>query len=89
MRLDRASSSTVSVRYATRSSPPAINARPGVDYTRGSGIVVFAPGHTLAWVDVTIRAAAAQRNDLFLVAFTRPAGATVGGYYGFGLGVIS
>jgi hypothetical protein len=86
--LDRATPATVSVHYATASAPPAVNARPGIDYTARSGTLVFAPGQRTAYVDVTILAASPRSNDVFFVVFSDPSGANLGGYLGLGLGAI-
>ena len=54
-----------------------------------SGSLVFAPGQRVAYIDVTIRAnPATVPNDVFLVVFSRPLQANMGGYHGLGLGVI-
>jgi hypothetical protein len=87
--LDAPSPVTATVQYTTVSAPPAVNARPGVDYTTSSGTLTFAPGQTAATVTVTIRANPAPViNDVFLVAFRHPVAANIGGYYGLGLGII-
>jgi hypothetical protein len=88
--LSAASATTTTVQYTTVSSPPTVNARPGVDYNQISGTVTFAAGQTTAVVNVTVRAHdASVRNDVFLVSFSHPTRATLGGYYGLGVGVIS
>jgi hypothetical protein len=88
--LDAPSAVTVSVHFATASFPPSVNARPGVDYVSRSGSLVFAPGQTVASIDVRVRAnAAVVPDDVFFVVFSRPRMANVGGYYGLGLGVIA
>jgi hypothetical protein len=87
--LDRPSPVSVSVRFTTKSFPPTVNARRGVDYVKRSGSLVFAPGQRVAYVDVTIRANPANvPNDVFLVVFSRPLQANLGGYFGLGLGFI-
>jgi hypothetical protein len=87
--LDAPSAGTVSVQYTTASFPPSVNARPGVDYEPSSGLVGFAPGQTVAYVEVTIRAnPEAVSNDMFFVVFSNPRQARLAGYFGLGLGVI-
>ena len=89
VRLSSASSRSASVRYATFSAPPAVNARPGVDYIATSGTLNFAAGQTLAYVRVTVKANRLRvLNDIFLVKFSSPIGANLAGYYGLGIGVI-
>jgi hypothetical protein len=88
--LDAASSLPTSVSYTTMSAPPDVNARAGVDYTTTSGSVTFAPGQIAASINVPVLANPAPvANDLFFVVFSNPQGATLGGFYGLGIGVIT
>lgn len=88
--LDAPSTSVISVQYRTASFPPSFAARPGVDYEPVSGVLTFAAGDTLASIEVTVHSG--QRAPLtdaaFVVLFSNPRGAQMGGYYGLGLGVI-
>jgi hypothetical protein len=87
--LDAPSAGTVSVEYTTASFPPSVNARPGVDYESTSGLLAFVPGQTVAYLEVTIRANPDPvANDMFLVVFSNPRQAHLGGYFGLGIGVI-
>ena len=89
VRLSVPSASAITVNYSTASAPPSVNARPGVDYRARSGTLGFAPGQTLAFVPVTVLANTARvPNDVFLIRFSNPIHATVGGYYGLGIGFI-
>src|SRR5262249_16956274 len=65
-------------------------AKPGADYVAVSGTVTFAPGQTTATVPVTVNGDVLDEYDeLFLVAFTNPTNATIGGFYGLGFGQIN
>jgi hypothetical protein len=88
--LSVSSTVAVSARYTTVSRPPTANARTGIDYVAKSGTVRFAPGQTLAYVTVRVRAnPAVVSHDLFVVEFSHLSQATLGGFYGLGVGVIT
>ena len=58
--------------------------------SRPSGVLTFAPGETVAYITVTVHGGG--RNWViyraFVVLFSNPRGARMGGFYGLGLGVI-
>jgi Calx-beta domain len=87
--LDSSSTVAVSVRFTTASVPPNVNARSGVDYVAKAGVLTFAPGQTRLFVTVTILAHSRRvPNDLFIVRFSDPSHAVLGGY-GIGVGLIT
>ena len=74
-RLSAASSSAVTVKYATAD----VSARAGSDYTATSGTLSFAAGDTRASFDVPITADEADEPDeTFTVSISAPANATLG-----------
>jgi hypothetical protein len=59
------------------------------DCTAPSGTVTFAPGQTTKTVAVTIGGDTLdEQNERLLVSFTNPVNATIGGFYGLGIGTI-
>jgi hypothetical protein len=59
------------------------------DYTATSGSVTFAPMTTSATVAIPITADnVAEAGEVVVVSFHNPTGATIGGFYGLGFGVI-
>ena len=75
LRLDRPSSSVVSVRYATAND----QAVAGSDYLASSGVVSFSPGQTVAtvWVPI-IDDVAAEGDELFRLDLSEPIGLVIG-----------
>jgi hypothetical protein len=70
-------------------TPPA-PATPGLDFEAASGTVTFAPGVTSATIDITVFGDVATEPDEQIIAsFRNPTNATIGGYYGLGVGVIT
>ena len=60
------------------------------DYVASSGTVTFAPGETTKTVPITINGdTAIEPNEALLVAFSAPTNATIGGFYGLGVGMIT
>ncbi|HZJ25554.1 MAG TPA: Calx-beta domain-containing protein, partial [Acidimicrobiia bacterium] len=60
------------------------------DYTATSGTVTFAPGQTAKTVDIPVVGdTAIEPNEALLVAFSAPTNATIGGFFGLGVGVIT
>jgi Calx-beta domain/Glycine rich protein len=56
------------------------------DYLGGSGSVTFAPGETVAVVEITVEADGLHEIDeLLLVSFRNPTNAIIGGIYGLGV----
>ena len=84
--LSAPSGRTVTVAWQTL----AASASPPGDFTSASGTVTFAPGETLKTVPVTVHGDLVPEPDEgFLISFTNPANATVGGFYGLGFGLIT
>ena len=81
--LSAASSSTVSVHYATGSN----SATSGSDFTAASGTLSFPPGATSAYVPVTVLSdATAEPDEFFIVTLSAPSSATIS--YSVGTGRI-
>ena len=60
------------------------------DFVASSGTVTFAPGETTKAVPITINGdTAIEPNEAFLVAFSAPTNATIGGFFGLGVGTIT
>ena len=60
------------------------------DFTAASGTVTFAPGQTNQTVPVTIKGDTLDEQDeRFLVSFTNPINATIGGFYGLAIATIT
>ncbi|MBI1902432.1 MAG: S8 family serine peptidase [Planctomycetia bacterium] len=79
--LTRASTSFVSVRYATED----VTAQAGSDYFATSGTVTFAPGETTKTVVVTIISDLTQEpNETFHVNLSVPVGAQITDFIGVG-----
>jgi hypothetical protein len=79
--LSNPSSTSVTVDYTTRDH----TATAPSDYVSESGTITFAPGQTAAAVAVTTHGdTTVEEDEVFLVQFRNPKGATVGGYYGLG-----
>ncbi|QTL02897.1 cellulase family glycosylhydrolase [Aquabacter sp. L1I39] len=73
--LDKASSETVTVQYATSDG----TAKAGSDYKATTGTVTFAPGVTSQMVHVDIMGDTAfEANETFTVTLSTPSGATIG-----------
>lgn len=74
VRLDKASSESVSVRYATVDGTATASA----DYTAASGILTFAPGVTaqMAHVDI-LGDASTETDETFTVVLSNPIGAMI------------
>jgi hypothetical protein len=85
VKLTRGTLLPVTARYQTMS----YTATQGVDFTGASGIVTFAPGTTSTSVSVVTRQDSAKEpEEYLLVAFSSPTNATIGGFYGLGVGGI-
>ena len=89
--LSHASSSTVKVDYVTFEPAGVANiAKAPGDYVATAGTVTFDPGQTSAVVPVVINGDLVHEADeLVLVSFRNPTGATIGGFYGLGIPVIT
>ena len=73
--LSRASTSTVTVKYATANG----SATAGQDYTGASGTVTFAAGQTSKQITVTVAGdTAIEADETFTVTLSAPSGATLG-----------
>ncbi len=84
--LSFASPLPVTVHWATANS----TATAPSDYATASGTVTFAPGETTKSVPITIKGdTAIEPNETLLVAFSAPTNATIGGFYGLGVGMIT
>jgi hypothetical protein len=82
----------VTVQWATPSSPgaPAGQADPTIDYLPASGTLTFAPGETSKTVDITVVGdTVVEPDETVLVQFSQPTNASLGGFYGYGFGVIT
>jgi hypothetical protein len=91
--LSAASSGTVTVPWTTRVVPSAPTTilgpqAPASDYTASSGVVTFAPGQTTAQVTIPVSGCTGGDVEYLLVSFHDPTGARMGGFWGFGFGVI-
>jgi subtilisin family serine protease len=85
VKLTRGTLLPVTARYQTMS----YTATQGVDFTGASGTVTFAPGTTSTRVSVVTRQDSAKEpEEYLLVAFSSPTNATIGGFYGLGVGGI-
>jgi Tol biopolymer transport system component len=83
--LSRAPAFTVTVHWATANN----TATAPSDYVAASGTLTFNPGQTTRSVPVTVKGDTAQEPDeSLLVAFSNATNATIGGYYGLGVGTI-
>jgi endoglucanase len=72
--LDKASTETVSVQYATSNG----TATAGVDYVASTGTVTFAPGVTSQQVQVnSVGDAVVEPNETFTVQLSNPSGVTI------------
>lgn len=84
--LSTSSPSTVTAHYQTLD----ITANAPGDYVSTAGTVTFAPGETSKTVDIPIVGdTAIEPNEAFLVSFSAPTNATIGGFYGLGVGLIT
>ena len=80
--LDKASSKTVTVHYATSNG----TAKAGSDYNAASGTVTFAAGQTSRSVTVYIRGdTVKEANETFFVNLTSPVNAVLGNTKGTGI----
>ncbi len=60
------------------------------DFVAASGTVSFAPGETSKSVAVTVKGdTLVEGNEVFVVAFSNPSNATLGGWFGLGFGNIT
>jgi hypothetical protein len=83
--LSALSFSPVTVSYATADA----TATAGLDYTATSGTITFAPLQTTATIPITVKSDTLDEPDeVVRVALSNPTGATLGGFYGLGFGVI-
>ncbi len=89
--LSRPSSTEVTVGWMTGVVPGlAGQAAPPADYRPVHGTVTFAPGQTRRSAVVRVRGdLVAEADELVVVAFGGATGATVGGYWGLGVGTIT
>ncbi len=82
----------VSARWQTVFVPGAVGnqADPATDYTPASGRISFAQGETAKTLRVTVNADTVVEPDEYIVVqFGDPSGATLGGYWGLGFGLIT
>ncbi|MGZ4726321.1 MAG: Calx-beta domain-containing protein [Acidimicrobiales bacterium] len=91
--LSTSSADPVSVRWTTLDVPraPVSSSGPEAaprDYTASSGVVTFAPGQTAAHVTVPVNGDTAGSGEYVVVSFTEATGATMGGFWGLGFGII-
>jgi Calx-beta domain len=84
--LDHPSSNTVTVDYVTVDATAAAPA----DYDQWSGTVSIPPGSTTGYANIPVNGDIVDETQLeyFLTSFRNPQHATLGGFYGLGLGVI-
>lgn len=89
--LSRASSSTVTVNYATRDGTATGdgacpgNPNPAIDFVHTSGQLTFAPGQTEKTIDVTIcEGSFSEDDEEFTVELSNPQGAVFGDPVGVG-----
>ncbi len=83
--LSKASNVAVTVQWTTVNN----TATAPSDYTAASGTLTFAPGQTAKTVPVVIKGdTTIEPDELVLVAFSNATNATIGGYYGLGVGTI-
>lgn len=90
--LSRATNEPVTVDWATAfdSAWGPAAATPGVDYTAASGSVTFAPGETAETVLVDVAGdLTVESDELLVIRFSDPTGATLGGFWGLGFGGIA
>src|SRR5262249_3032348 len=89
--LSAAASQTVTVQWNTAQGNAANEreAQPGAHYVAASGTLTFAPGQTSKSIPITVRGDVLDEYDeLFLVGFSNPTNATIGGFFGLGFGQI-
>lgn len=90
--LSRPSDKTVTVDWSTRFDPAwgPEAAVPGLDYEAGSGSLTFTPGETAQPVSIIVHGdMSVESDELLAVAFSNPANAVVGGFWGLGFGGIA
>jgi hypothetical protein len=89
VRLDRASSKTVTVHYGTMTDPPDFAAAVPQDYDATSGTLSFAPGETQKNIGVTIKGETVREpTESFLVMLWDARNANIGGFGGMAIGQI-
>ncbi|MGI9601108.1 MAG: neocarzinostatin apoprotein domain-containing protein, partial [Acidimicrobiales bacterium] len=90
--LSASSTETVTVQWNTITMPlihPALQAEEDVDYQVAGGQVTFLPGDTDEIVSIMVDGDTdPERDELIVVQFHDPTNATVGGFFGLGVGVI-
>ena len=91
VRLSSPSDQNVTVEWTTvHAGTSAAQAEPPVDYTATSGVVTFTPGQTSQSVSVSVNGDTdVEPDEYFLISFHNPTNATIGGFYGLGVGIIS
>ena len=90
VRLDRASSSTVTVQYQTTEPAITNGAKAPGDYTARTGTLTFQPGQTSKTVAITIKGdLLVEANETVTLSFKNPVNAKLGGYYGLGFATIT
>jgi hypothetical protein len=68
---------------------PGNQADPATDYTPASGTVTFTPGETTQTVPIAVTGDTLVKPDEYIIVqFGNPTNATMGGFYGLGLGLI-
>jgi hypothetical protein len=91
--LSAPSTAVVTADWATLYGPgitPPAAAQPGVDYAAASGTVTFAPGVTSTTIEITEFGDKDPEPDEQIIAgFSNATNATIGGFYGLGVGVIT
>ena len=89
VRLSAASTEPVTVQWTTLQLTGPGYADGFNDYTPATGDVTFAPGETRKTVSVTVDADAVDELDEYVfVSYHTPTNAVIGGFYGFGYGII-
>jgi hypothetical protein len=89
VRLNKASTQTVTVDFTTARFAPEYAAAAPEDYDATSGTLTFAPGVRTKYVPVTIKGETLREpDDKFLVVFSNARNAVLAGYGGLGVGVI-
>jgi photosystem II stability/assembly factor-like uncharacterized protein len=83
--------SPVTVAWNTRDVPgdPAVASSTAGDYVAASGTLVYAPGTTRQYVNITVRGDNGdETNETVIVATHNATNAKIGGFYGLGFGTI-
>ncbi len=82
---------TVTVEWTTTVAVggPAGQATAGIDYVTVSGLATLLPGETATTVTILVNGdAVIEPDEYFVVSFSNPTNATIGGFFGLGFGQI-